>query len=259
MAMVLTADDGRKYRLNYQEADLFEDVFFDCQLNDKGQTHWEECIERLIRVSTEIDQTISKSEAEEILDDYHGDDFKIVYKFWDDDDYAKAIISNRILVRPITPHDCDNSLPDFFEEYEAELEKAPLKTVIILNKDEIYERAEDAPGYYYGAFLDDKMLGIVSLGQTDGQVNEAKNNDGLFSELYVLPSMRRMGVGTALVDKVINVVYNDANFGNDLYAVVLDDDLIDFYRKLGFSPVDNNGTIKFPAKNVTPGEDRLPF
>ena len=93
MATILTTDTGRKYRLNLQETYAFEDMYFDCQLNDKGQTLWEECIERLIKVSEDIGQKVSKSEAEELLEEYR-DDFEDIYYCWGDDDYAKVILEN---------------------------------------------------------------------------------------------------------------------------------------------------------------------
>lgn len=65
------------------------------------------------------------------------------------------------------------------------------------------EMDEDKDGIHFGAFKDDKLVGIVSLFQ--------KRADFQFRKLAVDPPVQKTGVGSSLLNYIINhAVENDA-------------------------------------------------
>ena len=95
------------------------------------------------------------------------------------------------------------------------------------------EMEEDADGIHFGAFRDDKLVGVVSLFQ--------QGTDFQFRKLAVNLLFQKMGIGNSLLKQV--TVYARENGGTRLWcnARVF---AIGFYLKAGFLQ-----TGKFYSKN----------
>ena len=84
--------------------------------------------------------------------------------------------------------------------------------------------------YWVGAFTeDDELAGICSIGEDV----ENDENMMILSDVYVAPEFRGGGIGSALVEMAEHIAiktYPDFK----LSLVVLEDELQDFYKPLGF-------------------------
>jgi len=82
---------------------------------------------------------------------------------------------------------------------------------------------EDENGIHFGAFKDNKLVGIISLFQN--------GTDFQFRKLAVDPSAQKMGIGNSLLQWVIN--YTRENGGNRIWCNARDT-AFGFYLKAGF-------------------------
>ena len=71
-----------------------------------------------------------------------------------------------------------------------------LRQEVLYPAQKLYEMEldEDQAGYHFGAFTDNKLVGIISLFQTDSSFQ--------FRKLAVLPEYQKMGIGNALLQRV---------------------------------------------------------
>jgi phosphoribosylformimino-5-aminoimidazole carboxamide ribotide isomerase len=96
------------------------------------------------------------------------------------------------------------------------------------------EMEEDADGMHFGAFRDDKLMGVVSLFQNGSQFQ--------FRKLAVDASFQKKGIGKSLLDYITK--YVEENGGTRLWCNARVD-AIGFYMKLGFAktgkPFSKNG------------------
>ncbi|WP_259068170.1 GNAT family N-acetyltransferase [Mucilaginibacter sp. X4EP1] len=97
--------------------------------------------------------------------------------------------------------------------------------------------AEDEDGIHFGAFKDNKLVGIISLFQNGA--------DFQFRKLAIDPSTQKMGVGNSLLQWVIN--YARENGGNRIWCNARDT-AFGFYLKAGFAftgQVFSKGSINY--------------
>ena len=104
-----------------------------------------------------------------------------------------------------------------------------------LNRDEFLDAVSDDAEYYIGAFDDDEIVGVISLGGADGVIDEAADDDALLSDLYVIPQARNAGIGGMLVARGLSEAKDQGYLG--MYACILDDNLVQYYRRFGFTQV----------------------
>lgn len=83
---------------------------------------------------------------------------------------------------------------------------------------------EDEEGIHFGAFKDNKLVGIISLFQN--------GVDFQFRKLAIDPSAQKMGIGNSLLQWVIN--YARENGGNRIWCNARDT-AFGFYLKSGFT------------------------
>ena len=86
------------------------------------------------------------------------------------------------------------------------------------------EMEEDADGVHFGAFRDNKLVGVVSLFQNGSSVQ--------FRKLAVDLAAQHAGIGTALLNYI--TTYAQENGGTSLWCNARVS-AIDFYLKAGFS------------------------
>ena len=84
---------------------------------------------------------------------------------------------------------------------------------------------------YIGAVEGDNVVGIISVGGTDGYP-DLDPKGAIISDLYVSPDRRNNNIGSELVEEAVR--YAKREYGNKIYADILDDGLLYFYKKLGF-------------------------
>lgn len=133
-------------------------------------------------------------------------------------------------------------IEDFYEQYEDNM----IHTVD-LDLDHMLECAEEELGFYIGAFNRGKLIGVISLGGAEFYANA---NDAIISDLYVLPEYRNQGVGGKLVEYAL--AQADIEFGGDVYADILDDNLADYYSRFGFETFieDDSGICSLIKRNI---------
>jgi ribosomal protein S18 acetylase RimI-like enzyme len=90
------------------------------------------------------------------------------------------------------------------------------------------EMDEDANGIHFGAFVDDKLVGVVSLFQNGSEFQ--------FRKLAVDASFQKKGIGKSLLDYITK--YVEENGGTRLWCNARVD-AIGFYMKLGFAKTGN--------------------
>lgn len=99
---------------------------------------------------------------------------------------------------------------------------------------DILEEAESKDyiqDYAYGIFKDNKLIGYCTIGGAD-EIECAEYNDELLSDVYILDKYQGNGYGTELVKYALN---NHPT--SNIYADILDENLIIFYSILGFKKV----------------------
>jgi ribosomal protein S18 acetylase RimI-like enzyme len=84
---------------------------------------------------------------------------------------------------------------------------------------------------FIGAVEGDNVVGIISVGGTDGYP-DLDPKGAIISDLYVSPYRRNSNIGTELVEEAVRCARRE--YGNKIYADILDDGLLYFYKRLGF-------------------------
>lgn len=87
--------------------------------------------------------------------------------------------------------------------------------------------------YWVGAFRNGKLIGICSIGEDDEIPSVNGNEAVILSDVYVLQEERGSGVGTKLVKNAIELARNEYP-ECDIHIQILDCELTEFYKKLGF-------------------------
>lgn len=113
------------------------------------------------------------------------------------------------------------------------------------------EMPEDVDGIHFGAFRDNKLVGVVSLFQT--------GTDFQFRKLAVEAGMQHAGIGSALVNYVI--AWSEKNGGTRIWCNARLE-ATGFYLKLGFSQTGNLFTRKgidyeLVEKAITPVSNHI--
>jgi ribosomal protein S18 acetylase RimI-like enzyme len=96
------------------------------------------------------------------------------------------------------------------------------------------EMAEDTDGIHFGAFKDNKLAGVISLFQHGA--------DFQFRKLAIDPAVQNMGVGSSLLNQVID--HAQENGGTRIWCNARDS-AYGFYLKAGF-----NQTGEYFSKNA---------
>ncbi|MCR8561756.1 GNAT family N-acetyltransferase [Mucilaginibacter sp. BJC16-A38] len=112
------------------------------------------------------------------------------------------------------------------------------------------EMDEDADGIHFGAFVDDRLAGVVSLFQNGSEFQ--------FRKLAVDASMQKKGIGQSLLAQVVKHV--EENGGGRLWCNARVD-ATGFYLKLGFIRTGNLFTkndidYEIMEKMITPPLDQ---
>ena len=102
-----------------------------------------------------------------------------------------------------------------------------LRRDVLYPEQNIYEMEmkEDNDGVHFGAFKDNKLIGVVSLFQKDG-------TDFQFRKFAVDPSVQKIGIGSSLLKYIID--YTKTNGGTRLWCNARLS-AIGFYLKSGFT------------------------
>jgi GNAT superfamily N-acetyltransferase len=110
-----------------------------------------------------------------------------------------------------------------------------LRQQVLYPAQKLYEMVmeEDELGIHFGAFTEDKLVGIISLFR--------QGTSFQFRKLAVLPDFQKMGIGNALLNRVQEYARSESGTMIWCNARV---SAIDFYIKNGFSH-----TSKFFSKN----------
>ena len=100
-----------------------------------------------------------------------------------------------------------------------------LRQEVLYPAQKLYEMEldEDQHGIHFGAFTDDKLVGVVSLFQTDKSFQ--------FRKLAVLHEYQKMGIGNALLRRVEEFA---ANEGGTVIWCNARVSAIGFYMKAGY-------------------------
>ena len=98
--------------------------------------------------------------------------------------------------------------------------------------------------YYdcYVAIRDDHLIGFISLNYNDFDIfiNEQTNKETLWlTDLYVWKDWRGKGISTILIEHLKKIANNKKI---DLY-LACEDSLVDYYKKHGFTKVDEDNKI----------------
>lgn len=96
----------------------------------------------------------------------------------------------------------------------------------------------ESPGYFYGAFLDNKLIGCCTVGGANGAIEGANYTDSLLSDVFILPEYRGKNYGYSFIRLVcLNTktkIYITPLFGTE-----------GFYEKIGFKHTENEGLMYF--------------
>ncbi len=108
------------------------------------------------------------------------------------------------------------------------------------------EMEEDADGMHFGAFKDNKLVGVVSLFHTGTEYQ--------FRKLAVAAEMQNMGIGNSLLNQIIKQAMEDGGTRIWCNARI---DALGFYLKAGFvktgEPFSKNGIdYEIMEKVITP-------
>ena len=111
-----------------------------------------------------------------------------------------------------------------------------------IDPDDFIDGISEDTDYFIGAFVDDELVGVVTLGGADGVVDEATCEDALFSDLYVIPEKRSSGIGARLIEYALSEAAKEYT---GVYGDILDDNLYHYYKRFGFQLV-SDGLIYKP-------------
>lgn len=98
----------------------------------------------------------------------------------------------------------------------------------------------DCEEYAWGVFAGQELIGYCTIGGAEeyDDYAEYKFGDLLLSDVFVKEEFRSKGVASALVEEVLSrcVAHNEK-----VFITILDDNLAEFYKKLGFVTIDALG------------------
>lgn len=92
--------------------------------------------------------------------------------------------------------------------------------------------------YYIGVFKGKTLVGVCTIGGTDGTEFDFDKKSCMLSDVYVVPDFRCNGYGSLLVDEAIKLA--EKNYGADanVYISLLESNLAEWYKPLGFEVYD---------------------
>lgn len=98
----------------------------------------------------------------------------------------------------------------------------------------------DCENYVYGILKNGTLIGYCTIGGADVIEDDIRfqdsSNDLLLSDVFISPSFRGNGYGTELVSKAIRMKeVEDILKEQVVFAQLLDDDLFQFYFRIGFN------------------------
>ncbi len=103
----------------------------------------------------------------------------------------------------------------------------------------------DCDDYGFGLFKDDVLIGYCSVGGADVYEDDIENYPGytddslLLGDVFVVPEEAGKGFGSILVDEAIKLATE--NNKELVFCPLLDNNLVNFYEKLGFKVIDGEG------------------
>lgn len=98
----------------------------------------------------------------------------------------------------------------------------------------IFDMLEDSEkdgttqNYAYGIFLNEKLIGYCTIGGAD-EIDTAQDDDELLGDVMILDEYQGNGYGTRMVEYVLR-----KHSDNTIYADLMNDELIHFYKRIGF-------------------------
>lgn len=97
------------------------------------------------------------------------------------------------------------------------------------------------PGYFYGAFLNNKFIGCCTVGGADGAIEGADYDDILLSDVFILPEYRGKNYGYSFIR------FMCLNVKAKIYIAPLPG-TEEFYEKIGFKRTENEALMYFYYK-----------
>ncbi|MCR5776060.1 MAG: GNAT family N-acetyltransferase [Lachnospiraceae bacterium] len=105
--------------------------------------------------------------------------------------------------------------------------------------------------FAYGAFKGNELIGYCSIGYADGfedvpaivehkLYNNGENVTLILSDVYIKKSERNNGYASKLVSDAISMKLENDPDVRGIFALLLDDNLMEFYEKLGFEWADDS-------------------
>lgn len=94
--------------------------------------------------------------------------------------------------------------------------------------------------YYIGVFKNKTLVGVCTIGGTDGTEFDFDENSCILSDVYVVPDFRYNGYGSLLVDEAIKLAEKDYGADANVYITLLESDLAEWYKTLGFEVYDTD-------------------
>lgn len=104
---------------------------------------------------------------------------------------------------------------------------------------------ESPGGCYLMAYVGDDVVGVVGI--------EARVDAALIRSLMVTEAMRRRGIGAALLNAARTAAHTRG--ARTLYVIAPDEDLTQYFSRLGFAPVASEELLRALAGSFT--ADRL--
>lgn len=96
-------------------------------------------------------------------------------------------------------------------------------------------------GYFYGAFLNNKLIGCCTIGGVDGVIEGAHYDDILLSNVFILPEYRGKNYGYSFIRLMC------LNIKANIYITPLPG-TEKFYEKIGFKHTENKGLMYICCK-----------
>ncbi len=120
------------------------------------------------------------------------------------------------------------------EDYKAEVE-----ILDVISENDVASML-DCENYVYGILKNGTLIGYCTLGGADVIENDIRcqdlSNDLLLSDVFICPSFRGNGYGTKLVSEAIRMKESEDILKDQaVFAQLLDDDLFQFYFRIGFN------------------------
>lgn len=94
--------------------------------------------------------------------------------------------------------------------------------------------------YYIGVFKDETLVGVCTIGGTDGTEFDFDEESCVLSDVYVAPDFRCNGYGSLLVDEAIKLAEKDYGADANVYISLLESNLAEWYKPLGFEVCDTD-------------------